>query len=99
MEIRLTVENIDYGALAAKLLPALKGAMAERTDPMGKFLSGVASLPPALLSKTVNALPQETKDDLAVYLINSKSDWILQKAAKLAAEKEIPVRFCDIKAE
>lgn len=93
MEIKLKIDDIDYGALAAALLPQLKNMLGGRTDPVSKMLSGIAMLPPALIKTTINALPQEAKDDMVKYLINAKKDTILAAAEKFAESKHIPIRF------
>lgn len=99
MEIKLKIEDIDYGSLAAAILPQLKNMLVGRTDPVSKMLSSIALLPPALIKKTINALPAETKEDMVKYLINAKRDSILAAAEKFAENKGIPIHFSDLSVD
>ncbi len=99
MEIRLKIDDIDYGELAAALLPQLKTILEGRTDSVSRILAGVMMLPPVLIKKTINALPQETQEEMVKYLINAKSDSILEAAEKYMQSRQIPLHFSSISIE
>ena len=53
-------------------------------------------MPGDIPKKMLNALPQETKDELVVYLINSNKDKIAELLQNTLANKGIELRIDDI---
>lgn len=85
MKISFEVNEIDYGALAELFLPMLREKLEEK-DGMG-ILSKIAGMPPSLAAKMVNILPQDTKDDLAVMLVNKNKEKIMNSILEYAESK------------
>lgn len=100
MELKLKLDNIDYGKLAVKLLPLVAPINLEgSTDMAGKLLNGVAKMPPVLIESTINALPQETKDELAALLINKNKERMKDTFISFAEAKGIGFDIVDIEAD
>ena len=100
MKITLEIEDLDYGAVAAALLPAVHERLEKEDGSVGtKILSKLTALSPSIAKKMVNLLPAETQNEIAVLLINKNKDKILEAAENLAAEKGISVRIKDLEAE
>lgn len=85
MKISFEVNEIDYGALAELFLPMLREKLEDK-DSMG-ILSKIAGMPPSLAAKMVNILPQDTKDDLAVMLVNKNKEKIMNAILEYAESK------------
>lgn len=99
MELKLKLDNIDYGKLAVKLLPLVAHKLEGSTDMAGKLLNGVAKMPPVLIESTINALPQETKDELAALLINKNKERMKDTFISFAEAKGIGFDIVDIEAD
>ncbi len=99
MEIKLKVENIDYGELAVKLLPLVNDKLKESNNAVVKLLSGVAKMPPSIIKTTINALPQENKDEVVAFLINKNKEKIKGAFIKFAHENGIAFDILDIEVE
>ncbi|MBR4027152.1 MAG: hypothetical protein IKJ01_06295 [Lachnospiraceae bacterium] len=99
MEIRLKLDNIDYGELAVKMLPLVGDKLKESDNTVAKLLSGVAKMPPSIIKTTVNALPQETKDEVVALLINKNKDKIKRLFMDFANTKGIDFDILDIEVD
>ncbi len=87
MKFTLEIGQIDYAAVAEKLLPLVRDKLQTMDGPMAKMLSGIASLPAPVVRGTINALPESTKNQMVSYLINHNKDKIIS-AAQSSAEKQ-----------
>ena len=99
MEIRLKLDNIDYGELAVKMLPLVGDKLKESDNTVAKLLSGVAKMPPSIIKTTVNALPQETKDEVVALLINKNKNKIKRLFMDFANTKGIDFDILDIEVD
>lgn len=99
MEIKLKLEDIDYGDLAVKLLPLISDKLKENDNMAAKLLCGIAKMPPAIIRTTVNSLPQETKDEVAVLLINNNEEKIRKLFIQFAQNNGIALDITDIEAK
>ena len=99
MDIKLKLDNIDYGELAVKLLPLVGDKLKESDNTVAKLLSGVAKMPPAIIKTTVNALPQETKDEVVALLINKNKDKIKRVFMDFANAKGMNLDILDIEVD
>ena len=70
MKFTLEIGQIDYAAVAEKLLPLVRDKLQTMDGPMAKMLSGIASLPAPVVRGAINALPESTKNQMVSYLIN-----------------------------
>ena len=100
MKITLEINDLDYGALVAALLPTVHEKLGmEDGSVMNKILSKLTALSPSIAEKMVNLLPKETQNEIAVLLINKNQSKIIALAEKLADEKDISVRIGHLEAQ
>lgn len=99
MKITLNINNIDYESIIDKSVPLLKEKAQADNNIMLKTISGILSMPGDIPKKMLNALPQETKDELVVYLINSNKVKIAELLQNILANKGIELRIDDIEIE
>ena len=100
MKITLEIEDLDYGSVAAALLPTVHEKFEKEDGSVGtKILSKLTALSPSIAKKMVNLLPRETQNEIAVLLINKNKEKIVEIAMKLAAEKNISVKIGNLEAE
>jgi hypothetical protein len=100
MKITLEINDLDYGALVAALLPAVHEKLdMEDGSVMNKILSKLTALSPSIAEKMVNLLPKETQNEIAVLLINKNQSKIIALAEQLADEKDISVRIGHLEAQ
>ena len=100
MKITLEIEELDYGSVAAALLPMVNEKFDKEDGSVGtKILSKLTALSPSIAKKMVNLLPRETQNEIAVLLINKNKDKILEIATRLATEKNVSVKIGNLEAE
>lgn len=93
MQITAEIGNIDYDNIIKNALPLLK----EKSDSkIMNIISGIINMPGELPLKMISAIPQETKNDLVAYIINSKKDAIINVMSESLAKRGFPVEICDI---
>ncbi len=93
MEIKAKIGNIDYTNIIKNALPLLK----EKNDSkiMG-ILSGIINMPGDLPMKMISAMPQETKDELVAYIINSKKEKFISIITESLEKKGFPIEISDL---
>lgn len=94
MELRIQIDDLDYGELAAQLLPLLP----EGIDGLGSGLLSGAKKNPALVKGLVNAMPQKKKEELVISLINRHSERIMKGLTKAAASRGVAVKVSNLRA-
>ena len=99
MKITLNINNIDYESIIDKSVPLLKEKAQADNNILLKTISGILSMPGDIPKKMLNALPQETKDELVVYLTNSNKVKIAELLQNILANKDIELRIDDIEIE
>lgn len=99
MEIRIVIDEINYGEVVSKCLPLIRDKLREKDGSLPKILSGIASLPPSMAAAMVEALPAETKDEIAALLINKNKDRIIRAAEGYAAKNGVTMDIGDIIVE
>jgi len=99
MKITLDINDIDYGALVEVFLPMVHDKLAEKDVTGPAILAKIAGMPPSIAGKMIDMLPQETKDELVVYLINSNKGKIAELLQNTLANKGIELRIDDIEIE
>lgn len=93
MKIKAEIGSIDYDNIIKNALPLLK----EKSDSkIMNIISGIINMPGELPLKMISAIPQETKNDLVAYIINSKKDAIINVMSESLAKRGFPVEICDI---
>ena len=99
MKITLEINEMDYGALIAALLPAVHEKLSGDEDTfLNKILLKLTAVPPSVARKMVNLLPRETQDEIVVLLINKNRDKIANFALNMAKEKDISFKIDDLEA-
>lgn len=100
MKITLEVDELDYGALVAVLLPTVHEKIEKETSSVtNKILLKLTSLSPSIVKKMVNLLPTETQNEIVVLLINKNRDKILDLIENLAREKDIALKISNLEAQ
>ena len=99
MEIKLKVNRINYGDLAAWCLPMLSDKLAKEDGAIPNLLSKVAAMSPRVARGMLNALPEETKSELAVYLLNRNKEQILSGVTRYLQQQGVDVEFGDLSVE
>ena len=99
MKIVLDVGQLDYAAIAEKALPLLRDKLKTMEGPMATMLSGIASLPPAVIRATINALPDSTKDQMVSYLINHNAERLISSAQSFAEKQGIALTVNSVSVE
>lgn len=99
MEIKLTVENIDYASLIEKLLPLVGDKLQESDGVVEKLLANLTKVPSYLIKATVNAFPQETKDDMVAFLVNKNRENIEEILMDSLRQKGITMQISNIEIE
>ena len=99
MEIRLKVEDIDYASLIEKLLPLVANKLQEEEGAVEKLLLGLTKIPSYLIKASINAFPQETKDDMIAYLVNKNSENIEEILMDSLKQKGVTMKISDMRIE
>lgn len=96
MKITLNINNIDYESIIDRSIPLLKEKATADNNILLKTISGILSMPGDIPKKMLNALPQETKDELVVFLINSNKGKITEVLQNTLATKGFPLQIDDM---
>ena len=99
MEIKLKVEDIDYASLIEKLLPLVENKLQEEDGVVEKLLLGLTKIPSYLIKASINAFPQETKDDMVAYLVNKNSEDIEEILMDSLKQKGITMKISNMRVE
>lgn len=99
MEIRIKIDEINYGALVAKYLPLLGEKLQEKEGTAAKILAGLSKLPPSIAKTTLDALPESTKDEIALLLINKNKEKIVLSAMDYCRKNEVAITISDLSVE
>lgn len=94
LKLELELSEIDYGALAERLLPLLGDKLRQNGGGAG-LLGGASS---AMARAALSALPQERKDRLAAELINGSADAIAGAIQRAAAQNGVACRISGLRA-
>ncbi len=97
LEFKVSIDELDYGAVAAMLLPIVKEKAASGNKAV-KLLLGLADASGELPRKAVNSLPQSVKDEMVVMLVNNYKDKLIEMVENKAAAKNISVTVNDLEA-
>lgn len=96
MKITLNINNIDYESIIDQSIPVLKEKAQTENTILLKTLSGILNMPGEIAQKMINALPQETKDELVVFLINSNKKKITELLQNTLTNKGFGLQIDDI---
>ncbi len=99
MQISIKIRQIDYGALAEACIPALCGKLQNGEGMAAKLLSGLAALPPSVLRATIDALPQQSKDEAAAFLIGQNKQKLIEGITGIARQHGVGLVIDDLWVE
>lgn len=99
MQIWIKIREIDYGALAEACLPMVCDKMQDSGGMAAKLLSALAAMPPSTLRATLSALPQQTKDEAAAFLIGQNKQKIIDAITGIARQNGIEVAIDDLRVD
>ncbi len=97
--ITIKADDLDYGALAERLLPIAMDKADASDNKLMKILAGALAAGGSAFVGLIDALPQATKDELAAALINGGKEKIIDTIQKTAENHNVSVKIRDISAE
>lgn len=99
MKLTLNINRINYESVIEQAIPLLKEKAKNDNSILFKTLSGILSMPGDIPKKMMNALPQETKDDIVVYLINNYREKLIGWIQGTLVNKGLDLNIEDIEIE
>lgn len=99
LELRLTVSNLNYAALAAKYLPFVRNSLIIDENPAFAMLAALLKLPGFLLYGALEKIPQDKKDEAVAYLVNKNKDRIIAKIEGMLIKQGMHIRLGDLHVE
>lgn len=99
MKITLELSDIDYGALVEQFLPLVRDKLAEKDGAGAAILAKISGMPTSIAVKMMDVFPQETKDEIAVMLVNKNKEKIIETVLEYAAKKGLSFRIDDFEVE
>jgi len=97
MKIEIELEDIDYGSVAAALLPVVGSKLQDAGNPVVRMLAAKAN-DRQFIENTVNALPQRFKDELMVTLLNKNEERMRDSVTRFALGKGMRFRIRSVRA-
>ena len=98
MKIEIEIDDIDYGSVAATLMPVVGAKLQDNGNPLVKMLAARAT-DGEFIAKTVNALPQSFKDELLVTLLNKNEERMCGTVMKFAEKKGMKFKIKSVRAK
>lgn len=101
IKISLLVSDVQYDSIIDTALSVVLEQLT-KTSPDNVLLSMLRKLnglPNSMVKAALKVIPQESRDELAVYLLTAYKSDIKQIANKLATEKDIHLSIDDILIE
>lgn len=100
IELRIQIDRIDYGALAQQALPkVLEHLQNTKGDSKAvQALQGLGHLPADAVKLMLSAMPQDTKDAIALAFLKSYQEEIAGQVNKFAAQKGVQLTVTGIEA-
>lgn len=99
IQLKITLEDIDYESVAEYLTPAFEDQYQNGNLPGWARLLLVAGGNTAeTVKKIIGKVPDSTKEDMIVQVVNYKTDRTIRKLEDMAAEKGIRIKIRDVSA-
>lgn len=101
IELRVEIDRIDYGSLAQQAIPfAIKRLSVSHGDSkIVQVLQSLGGLPAGAAKLMLNAMPQETKDAVALAFLQSYKDELAELINNFAEQKGLSLTITDIWAD
>ncbi len=98
MELKFTIDKIDYGGIAKKAIPiVIKKLSASHADgKLAQILQKMGNAPADVAKVMLNALPQDMKDQVAVLLLQSYKEELTGLLNDFAAKKGVEITVSNI---
>lgn len=96
MKIQIKLDNISYGDVAVKAMPALCAHMQKRDTAAAKIVSAMAALPESLIRQVFEAIPLEDQNVILSLLLQEYRDVILAHGTKLAGEHGLTLSLVNL---
>jgi len=97
IELKLTLDELDYDALADRFLPVLTEQLRASGNPIGMLLSNGMSA--SMAKGILHGLSKEKKEQLAVDLLNGNKSKIIAALEHAAGQQGFPLHICDAQAD
>ncbi len=91
LKLEITVNELDYTALADLFLPLMAQELKRQGHPMAGLLSS-----PTMAKKLLSTLSQTQRDALAAQVINQNAADMARRAEERAAEQGIHARVLNV---
>lgn len=100
LELKIDISELDYGSIAQQALPVvLERLRASKGDSkIIQLLQGLGHLPSDAVKMMLSAMPQDTKDAIALAFLNSYKDELAEQINKFAAQKGVQLTIAGIEA-
>lgn len=102
IKLEILIRDVDYGDIADKVIPVVLQKLSEKEDKTNKLvkvLSGMKGLPNKIVKAALAVLPQQTKDELAVYFLSEYKEDIVSYVNRMAEDKQIAIEVEEVKIE
>lgn len=98
LNVHVSISEIDYEAALDTIMPIFLEHMSQNSDHsfLSTVLSKTKNLSSAAAKTAIKALPEKSKEELAVVCFNHYKESIIQMLTEAAAEKGIVVKMDDI---
>lgn len=96
IELKLTLDELDYDALVDRFLPVLTEHLRASGNPVGMLLSNGMSA--SMAKGILHGLSKEKKEQLAVDLLNGNKSKIIAALEHAAGQQGFQLHICDARA-
>ena len=100
IEIKMTVDDVDYEEILETLYPLLEERMYNKIENplLAGLLSKMKGLPMVTIKAMLKTLPQKTKDELVVLCLNYYKENIVRMLTDTLERHGIPLNIQDMEA-
>lgn len=102
IKLEVLIKDVDYGDIADKVIPIVLQKLSEKEDKtskLAKVLSGMKGMPNKIVKAALSVLPQQTKDELAVYFLSEYKEDIVSYVNRMAEDKQIAIEVEEVRIE
>ena len=100
IEIKMTVDDVDYEEILETLYPLLEARLYNKIENplLAGLLSKMKGLPMVTIKAMLKTLPQKTKDELVVLCLNYYKENIVRMLTDTLERHGIPLNIQDMEA-
>lgn len=96
IKVELELSDIDYDSLIDQFLPVVLENMRQSDNPASRLVS--SGMPASMARTLLKNLPQSTKDQLTVELINTNKEKIVPFLKDIAMKNSLQLTIGDVRA-